>query len=340
MELAIISGAFRYPGMDTPQAIEQLGWDARHADQAGFGAMWILERHFSPVRSTGAPGAILGHLAGITSKIKLGYGVALLNIHHPVRLGEEAIWLDWLSGGRVLLGLSPAVADEESAVFQIDEPTRRDRFAEHLAVLKKTLNGGRISHEGRFLSFPEVLIDPAPLRPGGIPLFYATTDVASAKRTAQRMLTPLVGNRPVAIIRQQVAAYREAHAEMGVPAAETNRLLSTFCANQRVYLGRTKAEAESIREEALAALGGARRIIATPDSPDREAAITASMEWAEPYVGEAEGLVEVLKEFEDAGVGILIAGIGTGAYGTPADRIKLQYQLIAEKVIPHFPRAA
>src|SRR5215831_13380102 len=110
MELGIQLGASGAGGVHSHDAIDHSMWAARYADEAGFDYIWTTEHHFSESVHTGAPSAILAYFAGVTEQAKLGYGVAIVPLHHPLRLAEELAWVDNLSKGRLVVGISPGWA--------------------------------------------------------------------------------------------------------------------------------------------------------------------------------------------------------------------------------------
>ena len=75
---------------------------ARRAEAAGFARLWSPELN----RSATIPLAVA---ASATSRIELATGVALAFTRSPFTLALEAIDLDELSGGRMVLGLGAGV---------------------------------------------------------------------------------------------------------------------------------------------------------------------------------------------------------------------------------------
>jgi len=328
MELGLISGVFSYPGLDQLAAIDHLRWEVQFADRAGFATLWLLERHFSPVRSTGAPSVILGHLAALTQRLELGFGVALLNLHHPLRFAEEIIWLDYLSAGRVRLGLSASASPEEAVVFGVDPSERWERFTRHLAVLRQALAGAPIAWPTPRGEPLAVTIAPAPLRPAGASIWLAASTVEAAARAARLGLALLVGNRPLEVLAEQLATYRATRAELGFAEEETERLLRATIANRRVYLGRTAAEARQHRERAEEAMA---RFV-----PAARAPAPSGIIFPPPYCGEPGPLVEELRAYQALGLGQVIVGIGAGGYGMPREVQQAMLELLAEEVLPAF----
>ncbi len=75
---------------------------ARFADQHGFAAVWLPERHFHAVGGFSPnPSLLAAALARDTERIALRGGSVVLPLHHPVRVAEEWSLVDNLSHGRV-----------------------------------------------------------------------------------------------------------------------------------------------------------------------------------------------------------------------------------------------
>ena len=74
------------------------------AEKLGFDAVWFGEHHYSGY-SFGSPSLIAMAAATRTRRIRLGTGVSLIPLHHPIRLAEEYAMLDVLSGGRLEYGI-------------------------------------------------------------------------------------------------------------------------------------------------------------------------------------------------------------------------------------------
>src|SRR5918999_6505212 len=90
-------GMVLYHGIDNGP---QLADYARLAEQAGFESLWVTERYFHEETF-----ALLGFLAGVTQRIKLGVAVTTPYTRHPALLAMASATLDRISGGRFLLGL-------------------------------------------------------------------------------------------------------------------------------------------------------------------------------------------------------------------------------------------
>jgi len=98
---------------------------ARNAETAGAGTVWVSELH----RSAPVP---LAAIAGATSDVRIGTAVALAFVRSPMVTALEAIDLDELSGGRLVLGLG-------SGVRRLNEDWHHARWGRPVAHLRETV---------------------------------------------------------------------------------------------------------------------------------------------------------------------------------------------------------
>ena len=83
----------------------------------------------------------LGHLAALTSRIRLGTGIITLPLELPVRVAEDAVVLDIISDGRLELGVGNGGNPTAFAGFGLDGEQRGELFARHLASLRGAIAG-------------------------------------------------------------------------------------------------------------------------------------------------------------------------------------------------------
>lgn len=161
---------------------------ARLAEEVGLDSFWIAEHHFAEDGYAAAVIPICAAVLGATRKLHAGTSIAIASFYHPIRLAEDAIALDLLSGGRFILGLGTAYRPEEFAGFGIVPETDEARLDEVCDILEKAFGGGPFSHQGRFYEIPEVTVTPVPLTAGGPPLMLAGDGVLDrdAVRAAER----------------------------------------------------------------------------------------------------------------------------------------------------------
>src|SRR5262245_40050267 len=83
--------------------IEQCWTMARHADDAGYDAVWVGDSIVAKPRLEAL--TTLAFIAGMTTRVRLGTAVLLPALRQPVVLAHQISNLDQMSRGRVILGL-------------------------------------------------------------------------------------------------------------------------------------------------------------------------------------------------------------------------------------------
>ena len=126
-------------------SFEELGRVAASAERAGFRTLWSAELD----RSAFIPVAVM---AGATSEIRLGTGIAWAFPRSPMVTALAALDLDELCGGRLVLGLGSGVRRLNEAWHDVDwdRPVRRldDTVRIVRALVAGAHRGAPIRHEG------------------------------------------------------------------------------------------------------------------------------------------------------------------------------------------------
>lgn len=155
---------------------------AELAEELGYDSIWAGE-HLSFHNPILDLGVALATFAAVTERIQIGAGVVLLPLRHPSLVAKQAASLDYISGGRLLLGLGvggEGAGDFEAAGVPIGE--RGARADEGIIALRSLLTERRASFEGRFYRFSGVSIEPTPARDGGPPLLVGGRSEAAIRR--------------------------------------------------------------------------------------------------------------------------------------------------------------
>ncbi len=116
------------------------------AEELGFDTGWIAQHHF--LNGDGRlPSAFpfLGAVAERTKRIGMGTAIITLPLEDPVRVAEDAAFVDILSGGRLQLGLGTGGDPLTFSAFGKDVKARREAHAEGLRIMKDALVGKPIN---------------------------------------------------------------------------------------------------------------------------------------------------------------------------------------------------
>ena len=143
-------------------------------DRLGFRGLYICD-HFYP-GSEGYSDSIeinlaFAYLAVTSQRLEFGSLVAPVSFRDPNFLVRQAMHLDNLSGGRMVLGVGAGWNEREHRAFGYelgDKKTRMDRFAEALEVMSLLAKHAEpVSFNGKFYRLDNAVILPRAARPGG-----------------------------------------------------------------------------------------------------------------------------------------------------------------------------
>jgi alkanesulfonate monooxygenase SsuD/methylene tetrahydromethanopterin reductase-like flavin-dependent oxidoreductase (luciferase family) len=171
-------GVLLLPTDPWPVTVER----ARTVEALGYHHLWTYD-HLSWRRYRDRPwhAALpwLTGVAGVTSTIRLGTMVSSPNFRHPVTLAKEAMTLDHVAGGRVVLGVGAGGTGFDATVLgpaQGRGPgSRSARFAEFVEVLDGLLRNPAYSHQGAFYTVDDARMIPGCVQRPRLPIAVAAT---------------------------------------------------------------------------------------------------------------------------------------------------------------------
>jgi probable F420-dependent oxidoreductase len=103
-------------------------------------------------------------VAAHSRTIKLATGILILPQRNPAVLAKEVATLDYLSGGRVLLGIGVGWLEEEFRALGVPFERRGQRTDEYIEVMRKLWSSDNAHHEGEFLAFAGMSCNPKPVQ--------------------------------------------------------------------------------------------------------------------------------------------------------------------------------
>ncbi|MBM3676554.1 MAG: LLM class flavin-dependent oxidoreductase [Actinobacteria bacterium] len=140
---------------------EELREQVQVAEEAGFDAVFLTEFHQARGGAFVSPLLLGAGLLQGTTRIRFGTAVLATPLHHPVRLAEDAIMLDWISRGRLVLGLGIAHQVPDFKAFGVPREHREEVFEEVLDILDLCFAGEPYTYVGRHFT-SEGHITPRP----------------------------------------------------------------------------------------------------------------------------------------------------------------------------------
>ena len=143
------------------------------AEAAGWDSLWTWDHLLATQGPWDGPifegWLTLGAWAALTSRARLGLMVAANTLRNPGLTAKLAATLDHVSGGRAVLGIGAGWFEREHEAFGFDfgagPGERVDRLDEALGLVRRLLDGERVTQAGRFYAFRDAVCAPRPLQP-------------------------------------------------------------------------------------------------------------------------------------------------------------------------------
>jgi alkanesulfonate monooxygenase SsuD/methylene tetrahydromethanopterin reductase-like flavin-dependent oxidoreductase (luciferase family) len=143
------------------------------AEAAGWDSIWTWDHLLAIQGPWEQPiyegWSLLTAVAAITERVRLGLMVGANTFRNPGLTTKLAINLDHVSNGRAVLGIGGAWFEREHEAFGIDFGAsvgeRLDKLGEAVPLMRRLLDGERVTHAGRFYTFTDALCEPRPVQP-------------------------------------------------------------------------------------------------------------------------------------------------------------------------------
>jgi len=207
---------------------------ARKAEEVGVESVWTFEHvivpidydskyPYSPQGKMAAspetpfvdPLIALSFVAGATRTLRLGTGVNILPQTNPLLLAKQAASIDFVSGGRMMLGVGTGWLKEEYEALGTPFERRGARFDDYVTAMKKVWSGEVVEHEGEFLKWHGFKSYPVPLQKPHLPLIIGGTTGKALRRVARHGDGWFAPSAGTAALEPQLAQLRKTATELG-----------------------------------------------------------------------------------------------------------------------------
>jgi probable F420-dependent oxidoreductase len=119
---------------------------AERAEALGFRDLWVTENAIDHVFSFDAM-MVLTYAAAVTTRIRVGVAVLVLPVQSPIHVAHQTATLDYLSGGRAILGIGIG-RDHHYEHFQVPKERRVQRFREGVELIKALWTEPKVDYHG------------------------------------------------------------------------------------------------------------------------------------------------------------------------------------------------
>jgi alkanesulfonate monooxygenase SsuD/methylene tetrahydromethanopterin reductase-like flavin-dependent oxidoreductase (luciferase family) len=135
------------------------------AEAAGWESVWTGEHYVLPDPAIAAspappetpfldPFIALANIAAHTSTLRLGTGVTVVPLHHPLMLAKQVASIDRVSGGRFIFGIGVGYLEPEFRALGVPLADRGDRTMDYLDALRAIWAADSVAtHTGPYVSF-------------------------------------------------------------------------------------------------------------------------------------------------------------------------------------------
>ncbi|MFN8534084.1 MAG: LLM class flavin-dependent oxidoreductase [Dehalococcoidia bacterium] len=166
------------------------------AEHLGFSDVWLTEHHFSNYNAYSDPMMLASAISQRNTSLRIGFSLAVVPLHHPVRFALQANLLDQLTDGRVVIGIGPGNADDEYRGYGRQVEYRHEMMAEFVDILEKAWahdpNG--FSYDGRFWQGTvKGRVIPAPIQQPHPHVAWGTDTAATIEHIGRKGWSWLIG---------------------------------------------------------------------------------------------------------------------------------------------------
>lgn len=188
-------GLILYPPIASPWESEASPGDilrvARTADRAGWDWLTVSEHVVIPREMAGVMGprfpeavSAAALLAGATERIKILTYALVLPYRHPVMLAKQISTLDFLSGGRILLGAAVGHLEGEFRILNVPFEERGAMTDEYLRAMKELWTSPDPTFRGRYVRFEDIVFEPRPVQKPHPPILMGGNTRLAMRRAA------------------------------------------------------------------------------------------------------------------------------------------------------------
>ncbi len=274
---------------------------AKKCEAMGIHSLWIIDR---VAYDNLEPLTVLAAAAGVTEKIRLGTSVLLPALRHPALLAKIVATLDFISMGRVTLGVGFGSRENDFTAVELPYERRGTRAVEAIQLMRRIWTEDHVTHKGKFFDVQDLTIGPKPVQTS-IPIYAGGSAETALKRAGTWADGYICGSSGIADFPatwDKIASYAAA---AGRSPSQIEKASLAFMA-----INEDNAKAVKAVEDYTMRYYGRIRTPVEPVS----------------IVGSPDRCAEKIDYFFSKGLGTLIIGV--------ADPDPRQLDLFAEKVLP------
>ncbi len=329
------------------QVIDEALREGQLCDQLGMDMLWLAEHHFDGICAYVDPVTFAAALAASTKQINIGFAVAQMSLHHPIRMAEQMALIDNISKGRLLVGLGRGTAYNvyDYQGYGIDPKEAYERLIEAEEIMIKAWTTENYQHKGKYWDIKLPQLRPRPYTKPHPAIVRACSGEEAMLGMAREGRPFLMNIQTNEVTRQRMDLYRKTMRDSGYDEATVARNVDNTWVWRNIFVGETDAEAKRIampawetQQEFRAAMR--KKVYAEQGLLLKQETATPARDQQQHSIlcGSPDTVAEAIADIDKIGVGglILVFRLGPMPYEVAEHSIKL----FMSKVAPQFQRKA
>jgi alkanesulfonate monooxygenase SsuD/methylene tetrahydromethanopterin reductase-like flavin-dependent oxidoreductase (luciferase family) len=344
---------FLFPESRTPESdgrvIDETLREAQLTDELGYDVIWLAEHHFDGICAYVDPMSFAASLAVATQRAKIGFAVAQMSLHHPIRMAEQLSLIDHISKGRLIVGLGRGTAYNiyDYQGYGLDHHEAQARFEEAEAIMFQAWRGEKFEHHGTFWDLKVPMLRPVPYTKPHPFVIRSASSEEGMLHIARQGRPFMMNVQPNDVTQYRMDLYRRTLREIGCDEAAVVRNVDDCWVWRNVYVAETDAEAERVAVPAFEAMHELRVAMRKQVYAEQGASILpmpapgatppahAALEHALIH-GSPTTVAEKLAQVQAIGVGGVIIQFRLGPM--TYDQVAQSLRLFMHKVVPELSR--
>ena len=329
------------------QVITETLHEAQLCDELGMDMLWLAEHHFDGICAYVDPVTFAAALAASTKQIHIGFAVAQMSLHHPIRMAEQMSLIDNISRGRLVVGLGRGTAYNiyDYQGYGIDPAEAYERLVESEEIMIKAWTTENYQHKGKFWDIKLPQLRPRPYTQPHPRMVRACSSEEAMLGMAREGRPFLMNIQSNEVTKHRMDLYRKTMRDSGFDEATVTRNVDDTWVWRNIFVGETDAEAERLALPAFETQQAFRE--AMRKKVYAEQGLLLKQETATParnqkqhslLCGSPATVSEALAEIDKIGVGGLILVFRLGPM--PIEVAEHSIKLFMQKVAPQFQRKA
>jgi alkanesulfonate monooxygenase SsuD/methylene tetrahydromethanopterin reductase-like flavin-dependent oxidoreductase (luciferase family) len=330
---------------DDHRVIQETIKEAQLCDSLGMEMLWLAEHHFDGICAYVDPVTFAAALASSTKQIHIGFAVAQMSLHHPIRMAEQMSLIDNISNGRLTVGLGRGTAYNiyDYQGYGIDPKEAFERLVESEEIMIKAWTTENYEHKGKYWNIRLPMLRPRPYTKPHPAIIRACAGEESMLGMAREGRPFLMNIQTNEVTQHRMDLYRKTLRDSGYDDARVQQCVDDTWIWRNIFVAETDTEAKRLALEHWETQQEFRKVMRKRVYQEqglllKEEAGTPSRDQVQHSLlcGSPETVAEEIAKIDKIGVGGLILVFRLGPM--PHEVTTQSIRLFMNKVAPQFKK--